>query len=64
MLAVCMWQTDADITEVVIQALGDYVVGRAHIWQWVLEILMQPRNEEIYLTFHSVLIYGLYPFSW
>ena len=64
MLAVCMWHTDADIAEVVVQALGDYIVGRAHIWQRVLEILMQPCDEEIKLSFHNVLIYMICSSRW
>ena len=64
MLAVCMWHADADVSKIIVQALGDYIVGRAHIWQWVLEVLMQPCDEEIYLTFHNVLIYMICSSRW
>ena len=64
MLAVCMWHADADVSKVIVQALGDYIVGRAHILQWVLEILMQPCDEEIKLSFHNVLIYMICSSRW
>lgn len=64
MLAVCMWHADADVSKVIVQALWDYVVGRAHILQWVLEILMQPCDEEIKLSFHNVLIYMICSSRW
>lgn len=47
LLAVCVWHTDADVAEVVVEAVGHYVVGRTDVWQWVFEILVQPRGEEI-----------------
>lgn len=47
LLVVGVWHTDTDIAEVVVEAIGHYVVGRTDVWQWVLEILVQPRDEEI-----------------
>ena len=47
LLVVGVWNTDADIAEVVVETIGHYVVGRTDVWQWVFEILVQPRGEEI-----------------
>lgn len=47
LLVVGVWNTDADVAEVVVEAIGHNVVGRTDVWQWVLEILVQPRGEEI-----------------
>lgn len=47
LLVVGVWHTDADIAEVVVEAIGHYVVGRTDVWQRMFEILMQPRGEEI-----------------
>lgn len=47
LLVVGVWHADTDIAEVVVEAIGHNVVGRTDVWQWVLEILVQPRGEEI-----------------
>lgn len=47
LLVVGVWHTDTDVAEVVVESVGYYVVGRTDIWQRVLEILVQPRGEEI-----------------
>lgn len=47
LLVVGVWHTDTDVAEVVVESVGYYVVGRTDIWQRVLEILVQPCDEEI-----------------